>query len=249
MPKNKKKHSSSANHSDSGMTVLPFANSFSVTLASGAATLEIAPPTTSATRVTQTADAFEFYRITKLSYRLRRTNQTQPIAATWVAGLVDNVPATVSQITQSPYYTLLMASDTLPSNWVRVPRSALKSYAVWYKTVSGTIDTGEEVQGKIFLCGNAAENVYVDVKVVYEFKMPVNTGITPEERRIKAVQETRKKLLDILFFDASRVRLEPAQPSTLPSVALPVPVTRVTDTEDLSERLRRLELLLKGPTA
>ncbi len=169
----------------------------SVTLVSGAGSTAISPANLS--RLSTIADTYEMYRFVKLKYRLQpNLTRTGMQAAAYYPGIVDNAPSTVGAVADSLYSTLLGTAAAKPSDWVNVPRQSLQGYFPWYKTLAGTLDPSEEVQGNIYVCGTGTEIVYIEFEGVVEFKAPAAAVNTPMIRKAQLLEREKQRLLQIL---------------------------------------------------
>ncbi len=151
-------------------------------LASGLGTINIQPSTFN--QVGTVADAYALYRCRKLRYR------SQPLASTatalqaiaYIPGAVDNPPATVASLAQVSTSVLISERATVPSNWVSLEYNQLRGYLEWYKTVVGSVDPVDEVQGAIFIFGTGTEIYRVEVEGEFEFRDLLPTSLTPMVR-------------------------------------------------------------------
>ncbi len=155
-------------------------------------------------------DTFELYRFTELWFRLQApatANQGGGTTAAYLPGVTDTYPTTATTNLESLNGCYLSVRATVPTEWVRLNRKDLSGYQPWYKTVQGTPEVADEVQGVINFTGSSSDVVLCEFRGVVEFKNPVNAASTPAERRAKALEMQRKKLLSILA--------SPAETSTL----------------------------------
>ncbi len=180
---------------------VPFHASILGSLAAGVGSFNLSPSLITHTGIASIADAFELYRVSKLSYRLLRApGITAPQAAAYYPDITDTPPNTLDQNGENVNSTLLSQAATVPTDWVHlspVAESALK----WYKTIQGTMDSWDEIQGIIYVTGSVTESYLLEVKGVYEFKGQADPGNTPElreKRRQARLDYQRKKLLTIL---------------------------------------------------
>jgi len=168
-----------------------------VGLAGGVGQISLSP--SSFIEAAAISDVFELYRVTKLRYRLHRHVSTSgSLAAVYIAGVVDNAPSTAADASVSPYTAVITPTATVPSGWRTVSRRDLVGYQPWYKTIAGSPDPAQEVQGRIYLAGLASDFWTVEVEVVYQFKSPCTSSATPAERGARECALERERLLRIL---------------------------------------------------
>jgi len=86
-----------------------------------------------------------------------------------------------------------------PTGWVKVPRTDLSAYQPWYKTIAGSTDSGEEVQGALYvvLIGSS-ERIVIEIKGTIEYKQSVVSTLTPAERRAAQDARDKQRLLRLL---------------------------------------------------
>lgn len=165
-------------------------------MSSGVAQISMQPPTFNS--VAQVADNYEFYRLTRLRYRLHPNGGGAFCVAAYIAGAVDNAPSTPSDLAVTPHCVVLGDDVQIPTPWRNVPRAALASYNTWYKTIAGSPDPSEEVQGKIYLAGGGTDAYWLEMEATYQFRTLVVTSATPAERGALALEKERAYLLRIL---------------------------------------------------
>ncbi len=119
-------------------------------------------------------------------------------AAAYYPGVVDTTPTTVGAVADSLFSTLLGTAQAKPTDWVNIPRQSLQGYLPWYKTIAGTLDPSEEVQGNIYVCGTGTEIVHVEFMGVIEFKAPAAAANTPMIRKAQLLEKEKQRLLQIL---------------------------------------------------
>lgn len=166
-------------------------------LVGGALTIPLQP--SSFNQVSGLADNYEFYRVTRLMFRIQRSgtitgNQTM----CYVAGVTDTPPSSASLASQALDSCVVTTTTTVPSNWVSVPNSRLASYQQWFKTIVGSPDPSVENQGNIFFGGSGTDGVFYEIKATYQFRVPCNTALTPMERGQKILDAERARMLNIL---------------------------------------------------
>ncbi len=163
---------------------------------------------------TSVADVYEFYKIVGLRYRLHPP-QTAPGShqvASYLAGVVDSASNLgTDNLAQSPHCVTLAARATVPTPWCKVPKSALSSYADWYKTVPGTTGADVEIQGNMYLAGSGTDGFLLEMKITYLFKGPIVASATPKLRAEAALLREQQRLLRILQWTPPT----PAAPSIL----------------------------------
>ncbi len=134
-------------------------------------TLNLNPTTAGWGRLTSIADCFGLFRFTKLRIRWVGPNATAAdVAACVVTGTVDGFPATVGTVIQSEYYNINFADQTTPTI-LDVPRAYLveQSPNKWWKTVAGTPDDWNEVQGVI--CAACSSSTTLNFVIDYEIEL------------------------------------------------------------------------------
>jgi len=156
------------------------------------------------TRVSGIADSFELYRVTALKFRLlpsatvSGTVRPTTSAAGWYAGVTDTVPSTVTSIAENTESVLLAVWATVPTEWCRVGKVSLAGYCPWYKTIQGTPDVAEEIQGNIYVAAGSTDSYVIEVRGVIEFKGPVNPSSTPMARQMAEMRKEKDRLMKIL---------------------------------------------------
>ncbi len=208
--KNKRRHNKQRSNRGGGLTgnaIQVSCNYFAVrTLTSGVDAINCSPSTfvESAT----IADVFELYRVVRLRYRLHRhTALNGSAAAVYLPGVVDNAPTTASDVSVSPHAAVITPIQTVPSAWKSVSRRDLSSYETWYKTVAGSPDPAQELQGKVYLAGNTSDAFTVQIMITFQFKNPCTTSATPAERGALECAQERERLLRILAAPPTSTRM------------------------------------------
>ncbi len=180
---------------------MPFHAAYQSTLAAGVSSFNLSPSLIVHTGIASIADAFELYRVTKLSYRLVRTaTLTGSQSAAFYPDITDTPPNTLDQNGENINSTLLGLNHTVPSDWVTINPSSMTA-AKWYKTIQGTMDSWDEIQGIIYVTGSGTDAFLLEVRGLYEFKGQADPGNTPEmreKRRLARLEFQRTKLLSIL---------------------------------------------------
>jgi hypothetical protein len=153
-------------------------------LTAGLLTYKIAPSI--ASRLSNIADNFEFYRFVKLRWRQHPNNSATGVNANdqivayfpeetstafTFAGLTEQTYSTI--ICSNPNASSATSSTTIPSNWVEVPRSVLLATAVkWFKTSGAGTEDDFVIQGE-FLIASAStadtSNNLIEVEYICEF--------------------------------------------------------------------------------
>jgi hypothetical protein len=168
-------------NSNKSTVKIPFRTFVAGTLTAGAATIPISPNSTLCTRLVTLADTFEQYRMIDLKYRMHRAAATvvNVQAAGFIAGVTDTAPSSVLTVAETGNATILGGQSTIPSDWLHVPRQVLAGQLPFYKTVVGSPDTLEEIQGNLYVVGNATDAYHVEIRGAIEFKQPVDPANTP----------------------------------------------------------------------
>ncbi len=206
MPKGKKKRSNNA-----GSTiVVRLKQATTGSLTAGTLTVALQPSTFN--QIASLADGYEFYRITRLKFRLQRSGTlTGNLAMCYVAGVTDTPPNTFALAGSALDCAIQTTTTTVPSQWVSVPPSRLKTYQAWCKTIVGTPDPSVENWGNLFFGGTGTDSFVYEIVATYEFRVICNTGLTPQERGAKEREAARQRMLAILS----------PTPSTTPAPAAP----------------------------
>lgn len=179
-----------------------------VTGVSTATTYSVSPNSTLSARLAAIADDFDEYRFVKLRYRihpsyLNATRQNASLA--FYPGIVDTPPSTIQTNAESCITALLGLGSTHPSEFVSVPKNVLAGMHTWYKTVPGTPESAEEVQGLLaFTAIGSAEAYMLEFQGICEFKAPINAGSTPQERYAASRVREKKRILKLLAEDQTK---------------------------------------------
>ncbi len=191
-----------------------FYSSFGLT--SGAASINISPATFP--RVLTIADGFALYRCVELEFRLVPNGNTDSEVAGYIPGGVDTPPTTVLQVSEILNSVVLSADATKPSQWAKLRWNQLRGYMEWYKTIVGTLDPTEEIQGAIFVAGfpASAGPVWLEFRGVFEFKNPVPTASTPMMREAFLVKEKQRLLKLLSYSPPTKDDEAPASPPVNP---------------------------------
>lgn len=183
----------------------------SAVFVSGIRTLAMSPATFIQSAAIQ--DVYELYRFRRLRYRLHRNGSISSMqVAAYLPGVTDNAPSTPADLAVCQHAAILSSVATVPTGWMKVPRFALQSYGSWYKTVVGSPDAAQEVQGNIFLAGNTTDLCVLEVQGEIEFKNPCTTSATPAERGALECAQERTRLLKLLGLS-----VVPSQPNSTPT--------------------------------
>lgn len=186
--------------------VEPFHFHTSTALVAGATSVNVAPA--SFPRMAIVADSFALYRVTELEYRLLPAGTiTGNQAAGYIPGAVDTPPSTVIQLSETLESVILPIRQTVPTNWAKLQWADLKSYLPWYKSVIGTTDPVDEIQGTIFFCGSGTETVSYEVRGIFEFKNPISASNTPMLREQKILKE-KARLYELLTFTPQLAKVQ-----------------------------------------
>ncbi len=148
------------------------------------------------------ANSFEYYRFTKLSFRLHPTftgGTTYTTAVYFYSGVPDAAPAGIPQIMNSDESTLLTSAALVPSSWVNVNRRVLAGKQPWYKAVAGTPEAIEEIQGYFlgYTEGGTSKNVTLQVTGTIQFKGVTDSAATPPlgaAFRLASIKELEEKV-------------------------------------------------------
>jgi hypothetical protein len=175
------------------------------------------------------AEAFEFYRVEKLEFRLLpgyALNGGLLFGACYLGGVTDTIPSTVYDISQAVHHVLLGSAQTTPSNWCSVDARTLAGYNPWYKTIQGTPDVATEIQGNIYSqSGNASAATLLEVRGTIALKGAVPTGSTPMERALAEMRREKQKLLQLLSSSSEERTPDRGIVSSAPAGAVPTGAT------------------------
>jgi hypothetical protein len=161
--------------------------------------IPISPTATLSARLTAMADVFEEYRIVELQYRFRAFANTSAMA--YYPGVTDNTPTTVAQVQEVvESVAFITANETCPTSWVQVPKGILRGYQDWYKTVPGTTDAAQEIQGNVL--GVGSSTAQIEIRGLCEFRASAVAANTPEARAVAMLRE-KKRLMAILNCDTA----------------------------------------------
>lgn len=185
--------------------LVPFHNVLFVTASTSLFAAAVTPSTTMSSRAAQIAESYQLYRMKALKFRLRTPSVISGVgytAAAYVTGGISVSPATINDVIECPYSTLLttIAATTFVTHteWVVVPPAALRGPLPWYKTiVSASVDSWEELSGSLHVWSSQASgNIVLEVVGEFEFKGPIDPDMSlsrPEQ--IARVQKRLAKLL------------------------------------------------------
>lgn len=166
-------------------------------LSSGTATIQVSPALCA--QSAQYADAFQMYKVTSLRFRLyRSTTLLSTQVACFLPGVTDNSPTTTTTAAAIPHSAILPLTATVPTRWSSIPSRDLRSYMSWYKTIVGSPDAAEEIQGNIYIRGSSSDFYAIEIDAIMVFRDSVPTGITPAERGRIATLKEKERLLRIL---------------------------------------------------
>lgn len=178
------------------IVTVPARGLFTGMLSGGVGTFSLQP--TNLNSVAGQADSYAFYRITRLRYRLYPNGGGADLVAAYIAGVVDNAPTTVADLSVTEHSVIYGDDVTIPTSWRNVPKRALASYNVWYKTVVGSPTPSDELQGQIYLAGGTTDQWKMELEATYQFKSLVATSATPQERGHTEMLLQRQMLLRIM---------------------------------------------------
>lgn len=196
--KNRRNHTKNRSSYNKSDTVRVHIRSYvEAALSAGAATLQVSPALCA--QSAQYADAFQMYKVIALRYRLYRTTTTNSTqVAVFMPGVTDNSPAAISTAASIPHAAILPLTAAVPTRWSSIPARDLRSYMTWYKTIVGSPDAAEEIQGNIFIRGGGTDFYGIEIDAIMIFRESVPTGVTPAERGRIATLKEKERLLRIL---------------------------------------------------
>jgi len=179
---------------------IPFAIINTTNSASGLKSIPVTPLMTP--RLTILADTFDEYRFVDLKFRILPIGSlnTDIETACFEPGVVDTPPGNNVQQSESLASVYMGGGESVRSPWCNVPKGVLSGYFPWYKTVAGTTDTAEEVQGNIFTFNSLADTtpVVLEIRGVCEFRAAINATSTPAERVQIARRKEKERIVSIL---------------------------------------------------
>ncbi len=150
------------------------------------------------------ADAYNFYRIEELKYRLiPGAALTGTQVAAFYPGVIDSAPNTNSANSESLHAVVLGSKQTTPTGWMTLSPAATMSYFPWLKTKAGSLDPSEEQQGNFYITGSGSDVYVIEYAGIVAFRSPVATGSTPMAREAHARAEKlamKKKLLELITY-------------------------------------------------
>jgi len=162
---------------------IPFHTLITGSLVGGVATI-LGNPTglSNNGRLLTEADAWAHFRIRKLQFRLHQNSAAGAFQAVgYIGGVQDTPPANAVQVMELLPSTGMRPTQTVPTEWVRVPKMDLAGPFPWYKSIAGTVDATEEFPGQIIVAGTTTEVYTVEIRGLLEFKTSVAAGNTPAE--------------------------------------------------------------------
>lgn len=190
--------------------MFPFHSILAANLAAGVANFNATPAALS-NRALIEADCWAHFRIPRLAFRLHPASTSASNSAQvagFIGGVQDTPPTTITQVGELLPSCCMAADATVPSEWIRVPRTDLAGPLPWYKTIAGTADATEESPGNLIVAGNATDAYFLELRGVFEFKTSVSAGNTPlevalrkqlrEERTLAMIANERKSILKVL---------------------------------------------------
>lgn len=203
--------------------LVPFHNVVVGALVAGVSGFLASPNATMSARSATEADAWAHFRIRSLKFRLRVdpgvANATD-LAAGFVGGVQDTSPASIANVVELLPSVYLAGGETIPTEWMVVPKADLSGPLPWYKTIPGTADATEEAPGAISIVGNGTSSFALEVRGVFEFKVSVATANTPKAlalrrelsqlRTEKALEMQRDRLLSAITPRTKEAALAPA---------------------------------------
>lgn len=101
---------------------------------------------------------------------------------------VDIQTQTIAQLASSPLATLQTPFCGVPSQWVDVPRSALKGMLDWYKCSADSGAAEFESQGLVQLCGGLGDMLTIETRGIISFKNPVSSALQMQRTIDRAVK-------------------------------------------------------------
>lgn len=180
---------------------VPFSSLSAPTFSNGASQINVQPTAFLSSRLAAIADDYDEYRLVELRYRVRRqATLTSVGTAAFYPGVVDNPPTTFAANCENVLRSVTAATETVINPWVSVPRNILAGYHPWYKTVSGTPEAAEEVQGVLCMTDSAGASTghLLEVEGVCEFRAAAAPGTTPMDRALANRRREKQRLVQLL---------------------------------------------------
>lgn len=188
----------------------------------GAATYPI-QPSGLGTRITAIADLYGMYRVIRLRVRFHPSVASPTVnwAICYVPGVTDTAPTSYINIVESPVHLVKALNTLQPSAWLNINAKSLSSYETWYKTIVGTPDPAQEVQGNIYAnASGAGEGHMLEFEGVIEFRAAVESGATPAMRREKLVLDECTRIQSVLT-EGARIAARKAAGLLSPTLQTP----------------------------
>lgn len=167
--------------------LFPFHYVLNAALVAGASNFVLSPNASVSPRALIEADGWAHFRVRSLKFRLHpdpTAGNAVSSAAGFVGGVQDTPPATIGAISELIPSAFLSGGETIPTEWVHVPREDLAGPLPWYKAIPGAADPTEEAPGIICVAGTGTDTYALEMRGVFEFKTAVAIANTPEELRL-----------------------------------------------------------------
>lgn len=142
------------------------------------ATIPLQPVALLSDRLASIADNWGLYRVTRLRFRLHPTGSLNTLS--YVPGVTDTPPANLASNIEIEHCAILGSNEQMRTPWVVVDRVTLAGQLKWYKTVAGTTDALEEIQGNLFVANTASVNYFYEIDGICEFSSPLDNANTPD---------------------------------------------------------------------
>lgn len=163
----------------------------------------VSPNGTFSPRLAAIADDFDEYRVTSLRFRLQQPiTAAATFAACYQPGIIDTPPTTAATISEGLNSIVLSTGITTPSQWSRVPKGVLAGMHPWYKTIPGTPEASEELQGGIYAAASTTGSI-LEWEGVCEFRSAISAGNTPMERALAARRREKARIMGLLALDTT----------------------------------------------
>jgi hypothetical protein len=165
--------------------------------------ISVSPNSTLSLRLSNLADNFDEYRFKSLRFRMHNGSVLPAAAAgsygvSFEPGIVDTAPGTLGSLSEAVHSTTMSQQSTVPSDWVSVSPGVLAGMHSWYKTVPGTPEASEEIQGSLFVITGAANNINLEVRGVVQFRAAISSTNTPLERALAIRMREKKRVMSLL---------------------------------------------------
>ncbi len=161
--------------------------------------INVSPNSTLSARMASLADDFDEYVCTKLRYRLRNFQNAAGgvVASAFYPGITDTAPLYAS-IIENLHAAVIPQYQTVPTEWHNIPKRTLQGMHTFYKTVAGTPESAEEIQGTIYADATVTQSCLIELEGEFVFRAPAAAAATPADRAMAAKNRERKRIMALL---------------------------------------------------